>query len=132
GLGDAPRPAGPRALAARGRDGGGHGRLAAAAGTGRHRGAARRAMPRPGHAGRALLLLDGPARRRALARGAVARSDGGSSAMSDARTHDVVVVGGGPGGSSSATVLADGGLRVALVERETFPRFHVGESLIPA
>jgi flavin-dependent dehydrogenase len=45
---------------------------------------------------------------------------------------DVVVVGGGPGGSSAATFLADGGLRVALFERERFPRFHVGESLMPA
>jgi len=47
-------------------------------------------------------------------------------------TFDVVVVGGGPGGSSAATFLADGGLRVALFERERFPRFHVGESLMPA
>jgi flavin-dependent dehydrogenase len=45
---------------------------------------------------------------------------------------DVAVVGGGPGGSAAATVLADGGLRVALFEREEFPRFHVGESLMPA
>ena len=52
--------------------------------------------------------------------------------MSEPRTHDVIVVGGGPGGSAAATVLADGGRRVALVEREPFPRFHVGESLIPA
>ncbi len=47
-------------------------------------------------------------------------------------TFDVIVVGGGPGGSSAATFLADGGLRVALFERECFPRFHVGESLMPA
>lgn len=45
---------------------------------------------------------------------------------------DVVVVGGGPGGSSAATFLARGGLRVALLEQEAFPRFHVGESLMPA
>jgi flavin-dependent dehydrogenase len=45
---------------------------------------------------------------------------------------DVLVVGGGPGGSTSAILLARGGLRVALVEREVFPRFHVGESLLPA
>ena len=44
----------------------------------------------------------------------------------------VIVAGGGPGGSSTATFLADAGLRVALFERERFPRFHVGESLMPA
>jgi len=51
--------------------------------------------------------------------------------MTDA-SYDVVVVGGGPGGSSAAGFLAAGGLNVALFERETFPRFHVGESLMPA
>jgi flavin-dependent dehydrogenase len=44
---------------------------------------------------------------------------------------DVLVVGGGPGGSTAATVLARGGLRVAIAEREAFPRFKVGESLVP-
>src|ERR1051325_11933113 len=42
------------------------------------------------------------------------------------------VIGGGPGGSSAAGFLAAGGLKVALFEREVFPRFHVGESLMPA
>ena len=45
---------------------------------------------------------------------------------------DVLVIGGGPGGSTTATCLAQGGLRVTLVEREAFPRFHIGESLLPA
>lgn len=45
---------------------------------------------------------------------------------------DVLVVGGGPGGSTVATCLAQAGLRVACFERERFPRFHVGESLVPA
>ena len=52
--------------------------------------------------------------------------------MTLAARYDVVVVGGGPGGSSAAGFLAAGGLRVAVFEREPFPRFHVGESLMPA
>jgi flavin-dependent dehydrogenase len=47
-------------------------------------------------------------------------------------SSDVAVIGGGPGGSSVATHLARGGLDVALFEREVFPRFKVGESLVPA
>jgi flavin-dependent dehydrogenase len=49
-----------------------------------------------------------------------------------AAPYDVVVIGGGPGGSTVATHLARGGLRVGLFEREAFPRFKVGESLMPA
>ena len=45
---------------------------------------------------------------------------------------DVAVVGGGPGGSAAATLLAQQGWRVVLLEREQFPRPHVGESLLPA
>ncbi len=45
---------------------------------------------------------------------------------------DVVVIGGGPGGSACATLLADRGYHVVLLERARFPREHVGESLLPA
>lgn len=44
---------------------------------------------------------------------------------------DVVVIGGGPAGSTVSTLVARHGYRVRLFERERFPRFHVGESLIP-
>ncbi|MFN0054339.1 MAG: NAD(P)/FAD-dependent oxidoreductase [Planctomycetales bacterium] len=43
----------------------------------------------------------------------------------------VVVIGGGPAGSTAATLIAQQGYRVQLFERERFPRFHIGESLIP-
>jgi flavin-dependent dehydrogenase len=44
---------------------------------------------------------------------------------------DVIVIGGGPAGATAATLLAQHGLRVVVFERERFPRFHIGESLIP-
>jgi flavin-dependent dehydrogenase len=44
---------------------------------------------------------------------------------------DVVVIGGGPAGSTVSTLLAQHGWQVKLYERERFPRFHIGESLIP-
>lgn len=47
-------------------------------------------------------------------------------------TRDVVVVGAGPAGSTAATLLADAGHDVLVCERTDFPRFKIGESLIPA
>lgn len=46
-------------------------------------------------------------------------------------TFDVVVVGGGPGGAVCAARLAERGRRVLVLERDRFPRFHLGESLLP-
>jgi len=45
---------------------------------------------------------------------------------------DVVVIGGGPGGSAAAALLAEAGHRVVLLEKSHHPRFHIGESLLPA
>ena len=48
-----------------------------------------------------------------------------------ATAYDVIVVGGGPAGSTTATLVANAGHRVLLLERETTPQFQVGESLMP-
>ncbi|MEU9115319.1 FAD-dependent oxidoreductase [Streptomyces sp. NPDC048483] len=48
------------------------------------------------------------------------------------RQFDVVVVGGGPGGSTTATLIAQAGHRVLLLEKERFPRYQIGESLLPS
>jgi flavin-dependent dehydrogenase len=44
---------------------------------------------------------------------------------------DVVVIGAGPAGSAASAVLAEQGFRVVVLEREKFPRYHIGESLLP-
>ena len=51
--------------------------------------------------------------------------------MTAANARDVIIIGGGPAGASAATILAEFGHRVLVLEREKFPRYHIGESLIP-
>src|SRR5204862_683576 len=53
------------------------------------------------------------------------------AAENDGMKHDVIIIGGGPGGSTAATFLARAGRKVLLLEKEHFPRFHIGESLLP-
>ena len=49
----------------------------------------------------------------------------------DAAMHDVVIIGGGPAGATAAITLADEGKSVMVLEKETFPRFRIGESFLP-
>jgi flavin-dependent dehydrogenase len=46
-------------------------------------------------------------------------------------SYDAIVIGGGPAGSTAASVLAMKGRKVVLLEKEKFPRYHIGESLLP-
>ena len=45
--------------------------------------------------------------------------------------YDVIIIGGGPAGATTATLLADAGRKVLVAERTKYPRFHIGESLMP-
>jgi len=49
----------------------------------------------------------------------------------NSQPYDAIVIGGGPGGSASSAYLARSGRKVLLLEKEIFPRFHIGESLLP-
>ena len=51
--------------------------------------------------------------------------------MKTVENYDSVIIGAGPAGCSTATALAMHGRKVLLVEREKFPRYHIGESMIP-
>jgi flavin-dependent dehydrogenase len=48
-----------------------------------------------------------------------------------AHDYDAILIGGGPAGSCASAILAEYGHRVLVLEREKFPRYHIGESLIP-
>ncbi|HEV2269149.1 MAG TPA: FAD-dependent oxidoreductase [Steroidobacteraceae bacterium] len=58
--------------------------------------------------------------------------DAGQPRNSPTAEVDVIVIGGGPAGASAAAVLAQAGHRVAVLEKSRYPRFHIGESLLPA
>src|SRR6476620_5919925 len=51
--------------------------------------------------------------------------------MKTENNYDALIIGGGPAGASTASILAEYGHRVLVLEREKFPRYHVGESMIP-
>jgi flavin-dependent dehydrogenase len=51
--------------------------------------------------------------------------------MAREREAEVVILGGGPAGSTAGALLAEAGIETLIVEGERFPRFHVGESLLP-
>src|SRR5437899_6729201 len=51
--------------------------------------------------------------------------------MKNNNSYDVIVIGAGPAGSTSSALLAEKGHRALVLEREKFPRYHIGESLLP-
>lgn len=51
--------------------------------------------------------------------------------MNHTNMLDCILIGGGPAGAAAGAILAESGHRVLLLEREQFPRYHIGESLLP-
>jgi flavin-dependent dehydrogenase len=51
--------------------------------------------------------------------------------MTTPESFDAIIIGGGPAGAATAAILAEHGRRVLVLEREKYPRYHIGESLIP-
>ena len=51
--------------------------------------------------------------------------------MKSSSHYDAIIIGGGPAGSTAGALLAEKGRRVLILEREKFPRYHIGESLMP-
>jgi flavin-dependent dehydrogenase len=76
-----------------------------------------------GHGGDAEMVLSGDVSTASFARI--------SSTMKMNSENEVLIIGGGPAGTSTAAILAEHGHKVLVIEREKFPRYHVGESLIP-
>ncbi|MES2593721.1 MAG: NAD(P)/FAD-dependent oxidoreductase [Verrucomicrobiota bacterium] len=58
-------------------------------------------------------------------------SDTQTSSSAAVSSYDAIIIGGGPAGSTAATTLAKAGRKVLVLEKMKFPRFHVGESLLP-
>src|SRR5262245_12544666 len=58
--------------------------------------------------------------------------DVGEEMTVNTERFDVIVVGGGPAGATAATFVAMQGHRVLLIERQTFPIYKIGESLLPS
>ncbi len=64
--------------------------------------------------------------------GQVPAADAGRGGCHAHRSTDIAIIGGGPGGATAACLLSELGYHVTLFEQARFPRFHIGESLLPA